>query len=229
MQLISIFKDYSNRTLLINIFSSLCSFIFLLYTVGMVILLQSMWYLFLVLYYTILLVMRFIILYIFYKNARFPQEEKYSYYLKVYRVYGGFFLFLVVFFSSIILSNFKVYLNHKLNMPLLLFSGYAIIKFAFAIYNIFKAYKVQNPFVQILRNLSFLDACMTLYLMQSFVITAILGENAHAINIHYITELCGGILLALLTAGIGLNMIFTSSKKLKEFATNKKIQYKKRR
>ena len=214
---IQTFKDYSSRTFILNFLSFLFALGFLAYTVVITIILQYMWYVFLVIYYSIVLAMRFAVLYIADKNRHLPQAEKYPFYLKLYKIYGILFIFLFAVFASMLFTEFRVYRSHRLTVPLIIFSSYAIIKFALALHNYFKARKVRHVLVQILRNLSVLDALMTVFIMQTFLASYLLGKNtANIAFIHRFIEIIGGAVMGIITVILGIAMIVESVKRQRE-------------
>ena len=218
MRFIEPLKNYTYRTLIFNALNCLFSLGFLIYTIVIVILLQSMWYIFLGAYYFILLAIRFTVLYCAYKNANYPQDNQ-TYFLKLYRLYGIIFIMLILLFAFIFLVDFKIYMNHRFTMPLFIFSGYAAVKFIFAIYNFIKAHKTQNIFVKILRNLSLMDAFMTVYIMQTFVATYILGKNLNTIWIYHFMEMMGGIFITIVAVTLGISMLVEAKLKMKKLKT----------
>lgn len=210
-------NTYSARTFMFNIISFIFSLGFLMYTTITVIRLRSGWYAFLVIYYSILLVMRFVILNFAYKNIKFPYHDKYAFYLKLYAIYGIIFILLTLFFASTFLVvDFKIYNNYRLTMPLIIFAGYAVVKFVVAIVNFIRAHKTQIILARILRNLSLIDALMTLGIMQTLIATYILGTDSNAVQIHHIVEVCIGIFMAIVVSILGSIMLIEASKKSKQ-------------
>ena len=217
MQLQNNLQTYSVRTFVFNVISFLFSLGFLIYTTITVIRLGSGWYAFLVVYYSILLVMRFVILYFAYKNIQFPHHDNYAFYLRLCIIYGIVFILLTISFAgTFLVFDFNIYINYRLTIPLIIFAGYATIKFILAIFNFIKAYKTQIILARILRNLSLIDALMTLGIMQTLIATYILGTDSNVVYVHDIVEISIGIFIAIVMGLLGSIMLIEARKKSKQ-------------
>lgn len=211
--------NFPKKLFVYNIFNLIFSLGFLIYIVITVILLHSYWYMFLVMYYSILLVMRFVVLHIVHKKLKYPHHERHNTYLTLYTVYGVIFLLFILFFIPTFLIDFKVYESYKLNMPIIVFAGYAIIKFLLAIYSFKNDRKMQNILVKVLRNLSLIDSIMTLGIMQTLITTYLLGTTLDTLWIHFITEMSIGGVISIVSIVLGVCMIVEANikrKKLKQ-------------
>ena len=77
------FKRFPKRTFMFSVLGLLVSIGVLAYTFTTVILLRSFWYVLWVVYYLLLIVMRFALLRSAHRNIRYPYHEKYKIFINV--------------------------------------------------------------------------------------------------------------------------------------------------
>lgn len=177
---------------------------------------QSVWFITMGMYYTILSIMRVLAVKGEYRPGRTVQMSRECFIMKTV----GILLLLLAF----ILTG-SIYLSLKYDLPkrygtiiMITIATYTSAKVAMAVINFVKARKHDAPFIIAIRNISISDALVSLLSMQmSMYATFSKGQTANRHTMHIIT----GAGVCLCIVWIGISMIRYSKKMSKDVAAIK--------
>ena len=146
---------------------------------------------------------------VFYYHKQTGNSEKE---LKTYRATGIMFIFLTIAMSGIIVLIYtsNMYFEYA-GLMIYVFATFTFYKLALAIYNIFKARKQNNLYIQNLRNINLASALVSLLVLQVALFQAFSPEY----NTSFANGLTGaGVASVILT--LGIFMIIKSNNKIRE-------------
>ena len=193
---------------------STCSFIlnisYVIFLGVLGILSKSVWYISITVYYLILSMMKGNI---FHSKIKHNTETKR---IKAYRYSGIMFILLTLALSGIIVLIYtsNMYFEYA---GLLIYAAAAFVfyKLALAIYNIFKARKQEDLYIQSIRNINLVSAVVSVLVLQVAMFQAFSPEN----NTSVANGLTGGLVSAIILS-LGIYMIIKANKRLKERESN---------
>lgn len=202
----TLLKDYGYRTLIFSIFSFLLNITYVVFLGVLGIMSKSAWYISITVYYLILALM---------KGNVFHSKKKHNTELKkakAYRYCGIMFIISTLALSGIIVLIYtsNMYFEYA---GLLIYAAAAFVfyKLGLAIYNIFKARKQDNLYIQSIRNINMVSATVSLLVLQVAMFQAFSPEN----NTSVANGLTGALVSAIIL-GLGIFMIVKANKKIKD-------------
>ena len=206
-------RNFGFRTVIFAIGSFLMSLLFSLFNAYMGIKNSSIWYGALAAFYIALAFLRGGVL-IYHKN-RIGKKIQNDEYLKaiVYRNSGIITLILNVALSvaigQMIFSN-----AHFTYMGLTIFAYavYAFYKITMSIIALIKAHKQTDLTVRAIRNINLVDALVSILALQTALLTMFSEDGVNISLFNTFT----GIIVSLLSVGIGIYMIVSANRKIKE-------------
>lgn len=200
-------------------FSLTCNFVFAVgnFTVGFV--QYSWWFITVGAFYTVLAVMRFLVLLVYPKAGDDPDTECF-----VKRMTG--ILLLVLSFCLIGVNTLSVVTEqgtkyHEIIM--IAIATYAFAKITVSIIGLIKTRQVFSPITTTLRNISFSDAVVSIYTLQRSMLVSFSGMDRDEIRLFNILT---GTVVWIIVLFLGINLIGgkgVEMAKLKIVETNKKI------
>lgn len=207
--------DYSFRTITISLVTLAINNAFILFNLILGIIVKSPFYIIMAVYYFFLSLVKYGIYSGNKKSCKKDLEyEKSKIVNKTYLSTGiKLILMEVVFATSVVVSIFS---GKKINYEIIIaiaFATFTFSKLAFAIYNVIKARKINNPITQAFRNVSLIDALATLMSLQVTLIV-VSSENSfeEIIPMNIIT----GSIIFVLGVSIGIRMIIVGNKLLEK-------------
>ncbi|MBQ8792137.1 MAG: hypothetical protein IJZ62_00760 [Clostridia bacterium] len=200
--------NYGYRTIAFSIASFCFNLAYVIFVGVFSIITKSYWYFAMSMYYLALSIMKGIVFY--YKWKKDNEEGQ----RKTYLFCGIMFIFLMIAFNGLIVLLYKT--NMQVNyagLMIYVVATYTFVRVSMAIYNIFKAKKQDDLYVQSIRNINLASALVSVVMMQVALIQAFSPENSTTIA-HALTGGAVGILIFI----IGVLMIVKSRryKKVKQ-------------
>ncbi len=205
--------DYSFRTLVFALCSFAINLAFVAFNTVFALLTKNAWYGSLAGYYFLLSCLRGFVFYGEKRAKTLPEEEGRVKRLQNYGLCGvALFLLDVAMAVAVTFMVLQEKPNSYTEIMAIVFAAYTFYKLTLAIWNIFKAKKVQDLQIQAFRNISLVDAAISLLSLQvTLVATFSEGEGMLALNA--MTGAC----VCLLTVGIGVWMILQANKQRKKY------------
>lgn len=179
---------------------------------------SSFWYYSMAAYYISLAIMRFFLVRY---TSRFKTGEDRRVELKKYRNCGWIFLLMNLALSLIIF--FMVYWNRTFNhheITTIALAAYTFTSFTFAIINIIKYRKYDNPVYSASKAISFASACVSMLTLESTMLTTFGDGTMTALDRKIMLGASGGVISAVILA-MAIAMIVRGNKKLKQLKTEK--------
>jgi len=202
----TLLKDYGYRTLMFSIFSFLLNISYVAFLGVLGIMSHSVWYISITIYYLILAIM---------KGNVFHSKRKHNTDIKkarAYRYCGIMFILLTLALSGIIVLIYtsNMYFEYA---GLLIYAAAAFVfyKLGLAIYNIFKARKQDDLYIQSIRNVNLVSAVVSVLVLQVAMFQAFSPEN----NTSFANGLVGGFVSAI-TLALGIFMIVKANKEIRK-------------
>ena len=162
---------------------------------------NSLWFISLSVYYTVLSISRFLVLNLSRKSRKNSSAEN-----AVKKLTGFMFILLSVSLAGttiLTLSNDKETRYHKILM--ISIAVFTFIKITLAIINLVKAKKEDSDIIKALRSISFCDAFVSIFSMQRSMLVSFPGLTNFEIKIFNILT-GSAVCLMILVIGIGLLM-----------------------
>jgi len=208
----NLLKDFGYRTIVFSIFSFVLNVAYISLVAVMAFMSRTAWYFTITIYYIILAFMKGNV---FYSKRKYGTEIKQA---KAFRFSGIMFILMTVAFSGVIVLIYKA--NHYFEYAGLLI--YAVAAFTFykltlAIFNIFKAKKHNDLYIQNIRNINLASALISIIMLQVAMFQAFAPEH----NLGFANALTGGA-MSLIILVLGIFMIIKANKRLKELNKNDK-------
>jgi len=207
-------KDYGYRTIVFSTCSFILNVAYISLILVMAIMSKTAWYFTITIYYIVLAFM---------KGNVFNSKRKYGTEIKqsrALRFSGIMFVVMTVVFSGVMVLIYKA--NHYFEYAGILI--YAVAAFTFykltlAIYNIFKAKKQDDLYVENIRNINLASALISIIILQVAMFQAFAPEQ----NLGVANALTGAGVSAIILV-LGVLMIIKANRKLKQL--NKNIEDK---
>lgn len=203
-------RDFGFRTVVVAIGAFAISFAFAGYNAYLGISSLSIWYGALAAYYFFLVLLRGGILA---SHVRHRKEDGERAKLKMYRKSGIVLLILNVALSAAIaqmIFDDRAFVYE--GWTVIVVAAYAFFRITLAIYNLFRAKRLGDYTVQAIRNVTFVDAVVSVLATQTALLFAFGTGDLDVSLMNTVT----GILVSALSVGTGVYMIVSASKKLKQ-------------
>lgn len=203
----SLLENYGYRTVVFSVISFIINIAYVVFLGVLAFLTKSAWYISITAYYLILSLMKGNVFYS--KQKSTSSDIKH---IKTYRFSGIMFILLMIAFSGIIVLIYKsnMYFEYA-GLMIYAVAAYTFYKLGFAIYNIFKAKRQDDWYVQNIRNINLASALISLIVLQVAMFQAFSPEN----NTSVANGLTGGA-VALIIMALGIYMIYKANKTLKQ-------------
>lgn len=203
-------EDYGYRTIVFAVFSFILNIAFISLILVMAIMSKTAWYFTITVYYIVLAFMKGNV---FYSKRKHDTEIKQA---RALRFSGIMFVVMTIVFSGVMVLIYKA--NHYFEYAGILI--YAVAAFTFykltlAIFNIFKARKQNDLYIENIRNINLASALISIIILQVAMFQAFAPEQ----NLGYANALTGaGVSVVILI--LGVLMINKANKRLKELNKN---------
>lgn len=194
-------NDLEYRVFIMTAFSLFLNIILGLFNGLMGIISHSVWSMTMFLYYSVLVLMRFMI---FYYNRFYSGSES-----LILEIDGVLFICLAFILAGATLVALKndVYYKHEL-IQLVIVGAYTFARVFIGAYNLIKAKKMHYPILNTIRHISYVEAMVSLLSLQTTINITFLGsENSYNLNLLF------GFLVCLMIYVIGKRMIRESGQK----------------
>jgi hypothetical protein len=205
-------RNFGFRTVVFSVGSFLMSLLFSAFNAYMGIANRSIWYGALAAFYIALALIRGGVL--TYHRSRMGKRESDEYVkAKVYRNSGIITLILNIALSSAIAQMIfsGAHLSY-MGWTVFAYAAYAFYKITMSIISFIKAHKQTDLTVRAIRNINLVDALVSILALQTALLTMFSEGD---INISLFNTLTG-IAVSVLSVGIGIYMIISANKKMKE-------------
>lgn len=177
---------------------------------------NSLWFFSMFAYYTLLAILRFLIL--THTKKHLPTEELFAE-TKKYLLCGWlllvFNLALSVVITIVVLQN-KTFHHHEITTIAL--ASYTFLTFTFAIINRVKYKKYNSPIYTSAKNISLITASVSILTLESTMLTTFGGNSSPKFN--QIMLACTGFVVMAFSILVAISMIIKGSKNLKTLKTN---------
>ena len=205
-------RNFGFRTVVFSVGSFLMSLLFSAFNAYMGIANRSIWYGALAAFYIALALIRGGVL--TYHRSRMGKRESDEYVkAKVYRNSGIITLILNIALSSAIAQMiFSGAHFSYMGWTVFAYAAYAFYKITMSIISFIKAHKQTDLTVRAIRNINLVDALVSILALQTALLTTFSEGD---INISLFNTLTG-IAVSVLSVGIGIYMIVSANKKMKE-------------
>ena len=150
------------------------------------------------------------------KKRAAGDETVYSVYkLKLYRMCGIFLLILeLALAAAVSLMILSTRPTEYSEIMAITSAAYTFYKIIFAIVNVFKVRRMQDPMLQCFRNINLTDAAVSLLTLQVTLVAVFSDERTEMMNI---LNAVTGFIVCALTVVMGILMIVRSTIRLKKF------------
>ena len=212
-------RNFGFRTVIFAIGSFLMSLLFSGFNAYMGIANRSIWYGALAAFYIALAFLRGGVL-VYHKKAKGKKIQNDEYIkAKAYRNSGIIMLILNVALSSAIAQMiFSDAHFTYMGWTIFAYAAYAFYKITMSIIGLIKAHKQEDLTVRAIRNINLVDALVSILALQTALLTMF---SQGEVNISIFNTLTG-IVVSLLSVGIGIYMIISANKKIKEIQKENK-------
>lgn len=214
----SLLTSYGFRTVAFSVLSFVINIGFAVFNAVLGVITLSYWYAIFACYYIFLSVLRGVILVGSYqaKKRAAGDETVYSVYkLKLYRMCGIFLLILeLALAAAVSLMILSTRPTEYSEIMAITSAAYTFYKIIFAIVNVFKVRRMQDPMLQCFRNINLTDAAVSLLTLQVTLVAVFSDERTEMMNI---LNAVTGFIVCALTVVMGILMIVRSTIRLKNF------------
>lgn len=214
----SLLTSYGFRTVAFSVLSFVINIGFAVFNAVLGVITLSYWYAIFACYYIFLSVLRGVILVGSYqaKKRAAGDETVYSVYkLKLYRMCGIFLLILeLALAAAVSLMILSTRPTEYSEIMAITSAAYTFYKIIFAIVNVFKVRRMQDPMLQCFRNINLTDAAVSLLTLQVTLVAVFSDERTETMNI---LNAVTGFIVCALTVVMGILMIVRSTIRLKNF------------
>ena len=214
----SLLTSYGFRTVAFSVLSFALNIGFAVFNAVLGVMTLSYWYAIFACYYIFLSVLRGVILVGSYqaKKRAAGDETVYSVYkLKLYRMCGIFLLILeLALAAAVSLMILSTRPTEYSEIMAITSAAYTFYKIIFAIVNVFKVRRMQDPMLQCFRNINLTDAAVSLLTLQVTLVAVFSDERTEMMNI---LNAVTGFIVCALTVVMGILMIVRSTIRLKNF------------
>ena len=201
-----ILSDYGYRTIIFSIFSFILNLSYIVFVGVIGVLSGSAWYISMTIYYLIFSLMKGNV---FYSKYKYNTELKKA---RAYRFAGIMFIILPIALSAIVLLMYKsnMYFEYA-GLMIYVVATFTFYKMSLSIYNIFKAKKHDNLYIQTIRNINLASACVSMLVLQVAMFQSFSPES----NAGLANAFTGaGISIVILI--LGIFMIIRANKEIKD-------------
>ncbi len=207
--------DFKFKTIFFSFITFLVNLAFIIFNTVMAIISKVGWYGALAGYYLILSLFRGLVFYIERKaKLKAKENDKELLYLQYrnYRLSGVFIILLELSMTAVVVMMILLQKpSNYTNILAISYAAYTCYKVTFVIINTIKTKKHNNPHLQTLRNISLVDAGVSLLSLQITLVTTFSeGKNMLLLN------MIVGVAICLLTVVLGVYMIIKASLELKK-------------
>ena len=212
-------RNFGFRTVIFSIGSFLMSVLFSAFNAYMGIKNRSIWYGALAAFYIALAFLRGGVL--AYHKSRIGKKTQNDEYVKakVYRNSGIITLILNIALSSAITQMiFSDAHFTYMGLTIFAYAAYAFYKITMSIIALIKAHKQDDLTVRAIRNINLVDALVSILALQTALLTMFSEDNVDISLFNTFT----GIAVSVLSIGIGIYMIVSANKKMKELRKENK-------
>ena len=221
-------SNYGYRTIIFSIFSMTLNIASVVFVGVLAVITKSVWYMSITAYYLVLILMKGLVIYSKYSERRYQKIEKangnneisisnknFSPIInaaKTYRFCGTMFLFLTVALSGIIVLIYtsNMYFEYA-GLLIYAIAAFTFYKLTLSIYNLFKARRQDDLYVQSIRNVNLASALVSLIVLQ----VALFQAFSPTLNSSVANGLTGG-LISLIICTLGIFMIIKANKTIKQ-------------
>lgn len=214
----SLLTSYGFRTVAFSVLSFVINIGFAVFNAVLGVMTLSYWYAIFACYYIFLSVLRGVILVGSYqaKKRAAGDETVYSVYkFKLYRMCGIFLLILeLALAAAVSLMILSTRPTEYSEIMAITSAAYTFYKIIFAIVNVFKVRRLQDPMLQCFRNINLTDAAVSLLTLQVTLVAVFSDERTEMMNI---LNAVTGFIVCALTVVMGILMIVRSTIRLKNF------------
>ena len=214
----SLLTSYGFRTVAFSVLSFVINIGFAVFNAVLGVITLSYWYAIFACYYIFLSVLRGVILVgsCQAKKRAAGDETVYSVYkLKLYRMCGIFLLTLeLALAAAVSLMILSTRPTEYSEIMAITSAAYTFYKIIFAIVNVFKVRRLQDPMLQCFRNINLTDAAVSLLTLQVTLVAVFSDERTEMMNI---LNAVTGFIVCALTVVMGILMIVRSTIRLKNF------------
>ena len=199
-----VLEDYGYRTVVFAVISFIINMAYISLILVMAIMSKTAWYFTITAYYMVLAFMKGNV---FYSKRKYGSEVKQA---RALRFSGIMFVIITIVFSGVIVLIYKA--NHYFEYAGILI--YAVAAFTFykltlAIFNIFKARKQDDLYIENIRNINLASALISIIMLQVAMFQAFSPEH----NLGFANALTGAGVSAIILV-LGVLMIIKSNKRL---------------
>lgn len=203
--------NYGFRTIVFSVCSFILNMAYVTFMGVIGIMTGSYWYISLTVYYLCLSVM---------KGNVFNSMRKYNTEIKrarAYRYCGIIFILLTLALSGIIVLIYTSNMAFEYaGLMIYAVAAYTFFKLGVAIFNIFKARRYDNLYIQSIRNINLVSALVSILVLQVALFQAFAPEA----NLGVANGLTGGA-IALVILGLSIFMIYKANKFIEDIKGNK--------
>ncbi|MBQ9790011.1 MAG: hypothetical protein IJW24_00240 [Clostridia bacterium] len=200
----SLLDDYGYRTTIFSAFSLLINITYVAFLGVTGIMSGSAWYISLTVYYLVLSLM---------KGSLFYSKHKHNTPLKkarAYRFSGIMLLFMTIAFSGIVVLVYTSNMSFEYaGLMIYVVATFTFYKLGIALYNIFKARKQNNLYIQTIRNINLASALISIVVLQ----VAMFQSFSPELNKSIANGLTGG-LISIIIMILGIFMISKANKQI---------------
>ncbi len=199
-----VLEDYGYRTVVFAVISFIINMAYISLILVMAIMSKTAWYFTITAYYMVLAFMKGNV---FYSKRKYGSEVKQA---RALRFSGIMFVIMTIVFSGVIVLIYKA--NHYFEYAGILI--YAVAAFTFykltlAIFNIFKARKQDDLYIENIRNINLASALISFIMLQVAMFQAFSPEH----NLGFANALTGAGVSAIILV-LGVLMVIKSNKRL---------------
>ncbi len=207
-------EDYNYRTMVFTFIGVLFDIAYIVFSVVMAVLAQSVWYGSLAVYHFLLSLLRGILLILERKAKKRSADDKNAYYvtqIKNYRLCGIALLVLeVAMVVPVTLMVLQQQPTRYTTLTAIVFATYTTYRVVLAIVNSVRAKNKYDPHVQSLRNISLANAAVSLLSLQTALLATFSAETESMAGVNAGT----GFLVCAFVIAMGIYMIVKATKKL---------------
>ena len=206
----NLLQDYGYRTIIFAVLSFILNVAFISLILVVAVISKTAWYYTIATYYIVLALMKGNV---FHSKLRHGTEVKQA---KALRFSGIMFVIMTIVFSGVIVLIYKA--NHYFEYAGILIYAVAVFTFyklTLAIFNIFKARKQDDLYIENIRNINLASTLISIIILQVAMFQAFAPEH----NLGFANALTGAGVSAIILL-LGVFMIIKANKRLKKLNQN---------
>jgi len=198
--------NYGYRTIIFSIFSFIINISYVAFMGTLGIINKSVWYISLAVYYLVLSLMKGNVY-----HSKIKHNTPYKQ-ARAYRYAGIMFILMTIAFSGIIVLIYTSNMMFEYaGLMIYVVATFTFYKLSLAIYNIFKARKQEDLYIQTIRNINLASALISIVVLQVAMFQSFAPE--------YNTSIANGLTgagVSLIILSLGIYMIIKANIKLKK-------------